>query len=113
MRKSSGNVRASTVVSSSGTPRAAAAAPAEPVTGGNIRQRIPYDDLRGWLAETGVRFEDVAEFAEFSKEAYRRNLVREGEWYHLLVICWGSGQRSPIHNHAESTCAFKIGRAHV
>src|SRR4030095_857533 len=29
-------------------------------------------------------------------------------WYEVLVICWQSGQRSPIHNHAQSTCGLKV-----
>jgi cysteine dioxygenase len=34
--------------------------------------------------------------------------VAEGPWYTLLVLCWRSGQRSPIHDHAQSVCAFKV-----
>jgi len=26
------------------------------------------------------------------------------------VLCWKNGQRSPIHDHAESTCAFRVLR---
>jgi cysteine dioxygenase len=26
----------------------------------------------------------------------------------MLVVCWKSGQRSPIHDHAGSTCGFRI-----
>ena len=28
--------------------------------------------------------------------------------YHALALCWRSGQRSPIHNHAGSVCGVKV-----
>ena len=40
--------------------------------------------------------------------SYQRNLVRAGERYHLWVLCWGNGQRSPIHDHTGSACAVRI-----
>jgi cysteine dioxygenase len=55
-----------------------------------------------------VTIDDVREFVEFGDSAYRRNLVTMGPWYEILVICWRSGQRSPIHNHAASTCGLKV-----
>ena len=36
--------------------------------------------------------------------------MREGPWYHLLVLCWKNGQRSPIHDHAGSTCGVRVLR---
>jgi cysteine dioxygenase len=44
----------------------------------------------------------------FSDQQYLRNLVHEGRHYHVLVLCWRSGQRSPIHNHAGSTCGMRV-----
>jgi cysteine dioxygenase len=52
--------------------------------------------------------DDVRDFVKFDPSRYRRNLVAEGPWYSLLVLCWRSGQRSPIHDHAQSACAFKV-----
>ena len=36
--------------------------------------------------------------------------MRAGEWYHLLVLCWRNGQRSPIHDHAGSNCCVRVLR---
>ena len=74
----------------------------------NLDQRASVPKLRELLTESGTTFGDLASFAEFSEAGYTRNLVCEGPWYHLLVLCWRSGQRSPIHNHAESTCGVKV-----
>ncbi len=73
-----------------------------------LKQRATIKALHRELAALDVAFDDVAEFATFSEDTYVRNLIREGPWYHLLAICWRSGQRSPIHNHAGSTCGLKL-----
>jgi cysteine dioxygenase len=46
----------------------------------------------------------------FSDRHYTRNLVRGSPHYHLLVLCWKNGQRSPIHDHAQSSCAVRVLR---
>jgi len=73
-----------------------------------LAQRAPIENLEQLLHESAITLEDVAEFARFGEKGYTRNLVRGGEWYHLLVLCWRSGQRSPIHNHAQSTCGVRV-----
>ena len=55
-----------------------------------------------------VTCDDLADFMIFDEQHYRRNLVCEGAHYHMLVLCWRSGQRSPIHNHAQSICGLKV-----
>lgn len=70
--------------------------------------RASIDRLRELLEATNVTLEDLGGFVQFEDEHYRRNLVSLGEWYEILVICWQSGQRSPIHNHARSTCGLKV-----
>lgn len=75
-----------------------------------LTERAPLAALEQRLRTLNIQVEDVAEYARFNEANYRRNLVCSGEWYHLLVLCWRSGQRSPIHNHAESTCGLKVLR---
>ncbi len=75
-----------------------------------LTERAPLDVLERQLLSLDLSVEDVADYVQFDKGHYRRNLVRGTSWYHLLVICWRSGQRSPIHNHAESTCGLKVLR---
>lgn len=60
------------------------------------------------IGEAGLA--GLADFITFSARAYTRNLVREGAWYHLLVLCWKNGQRSPIHDHAGSACGVRVLR---
>ncbi|MEM9415551.1 MAG: cysteine dioxygenase family protein [Planctomycetota bacterium] len=56
----------------------------------------------------GLTVDDLADYAVFDDHDYRRNLVVEGPMYEVLLLCWKSGQRSPIHDHAHSVCGVKV-----
>jgi cysteine dioxygenase len=73
-----------------------------------LTERAPLDRLREVLKQSQLTMADVRDFVHFEEGHYSRNLVSEGKWYELLVICWRSGQRSPIHNHAGSTCGLVV-----
>src|SRR5262245_18390171 len=57
-----------------------------------------------------VECAEVADWIRFSDRQYTRNLVRGGPWYTIVVLCWKNGQRSPIHDHAGSSCAVRVLR---
>lgn len=75
-----------------------------------LRDRAPLPELVDRLKRLDVTCDDVMPFVRFSEKAYSRNLVRGGSWYNVLVLCWKNGQRSPIHDHAGSTCAVRVLR---
>ncbi len=60
------------------------------------------------LSELGISRPDVGPACLFKKERYQRNLIKETDWYELVCLCWTSGQRTPIHDHAGSSCAFLV-----
>ncbi len=70
--------------------------------------RASIERVRTLLEASEVTLDDLRDFVGFDSNHYRRNLVSIGPWYEILVICWQSGQRSPIHNHAASTCGLKV-----
>ena len=70
--------------------------------------RIPLGVLEDWLARTAVTLDEVRPFLCFSADHYVRNLMYAGPSYQALVLCWHSGQRSPIHDHRGSSCAVRI-----
>lgn len=72
--------------------------------------RIPLAVLNARLERLQVDFPAVEKFVQFSPERYRRNLLRAGAAFHALVLCWRSGQRSPIHDHRGSACAVRVIR---
>ena len=73
-----------------------------------LTERATIEELDKRISALDVTLDDVIEYARFGDKNYLRNLVCEGSWYHLLVNCWRSGQRSPIHNHSQSTCGFRV-----
>jgi cysteine dioxygenase len=75
-----------------------------------LEGRAPLAELTHELSELEIDLEEVAEHVRFSSRSYMRNLVQGGDWYHLLVLCWKNGQRSPIHDHAGSSCGVRVLR---
>ncbi len=47
-------------------------------------------------------------YKSFSHKKYKKNLVYRNDNYEIFIICWSPGQFSPIHNHPENGCIFKI-----
>jgi DMSO/TMAO reductase YedYZ molybdopterin-dependent catalytic subunit len=70
----------------------------------------PLGQLAAHLRELTLDEDDLARRTRFSSAGYQRNLYRAGKWYHLWVLCWKNGQRSPIHDHAGSGCAVRVVR---
>jgi DMSO/TMAO reductase YedYZ molybdopterin-dependent catalytic subunit len=75
-----------------------------------LEGRPPLGELAALLGRLELTCDDVADFVRFADAGYQRNLVRAGRWYHLWALCWKNGQRSPIHDHAGSSCGFRILR---
>ena len=72
--------------------------------------RVPLAELTSRLADLEIDCDDVAEFVRFSNKGYARNSLRKGLWYHAWIMCWKNGQRSPIHDHAGSSCGVRVLR---
>ena len=73
-----------------------------------LKSRAPVEQLGQLLSELEISPSDLQPFVHFGDVTYRRNLICDSDWFELLCICWKSGQRSPIHNHAGSTCGLRI-----
>jgi DMSO/TMAO reductase YedYZ molybdopterin-dependent catalytic subunit len=74
----------------------------------NLSHRPPLEEVAACLQQANLTRDDFASWIRFSEQGYQRNLVRAGTWYHLWVLCWRNGQRSPIHDHVGSACAFRV-----
>jgi cysteine dioxygenase len=69
---------------------------------------VPLEVLRQQLSAGDLTLGSVERYVRFGHERYQRNLARTGPAYEALVLCWNSGQRSPIHDHRGSRCAFRV-----
>jgi cysteine dioxygenase len=76
----------------------------------HLEGRAALADLTAELRELSVDAAELADFIRFSRQSYARNLVRGSPWYQALVLCWRNGQRSPIHDHAGSSCGVRVLR---
>jgi DMSO/TMAO reductase YedYZ molybdopterin-dependent catalytic subunit len=75
-----------------------------------LERRASLAELATQLERLDLDTNDVASFLRFTEPTYQRVLVRAGRWYHLWVLCWKNGQRSPIHDHISSACAVRVLR---
>lgn len=50
-----------------------------------------------------------AMYAKFDQYRYTRNLVDQGNGkFNLMILCWGEGHGSSIHDHTDSHCFLKM-----
>jgi hypothetical protein len=76
----------------------------------SLESRPSLNELAGRLEQLKPEAQDLADYLRFGEPTYQRILVRAGRWYHLWVLCWKNGQRSPIHDHMGSNCAVRVLR---
>lgn len=66
------------------------------------------DELSGLLRARPFTRADLGRHVLFDDEHYARNEVARSAWYELVCVCWRPGQRTPIHDHRASSCAFLV-----
>lgn len=65
------------------------------------------------LAEYAREHDDWRPYALFAEDTYARNRIAREEHFELLLLCWGEGQESPIHNHEGQDCWMAVMDGHV
>lgn len=73
-------------------------------------KRPTLDDLTAQLRRLELTEADFGPFVQFSDRHYHRSLVKAEPSYHVWVLCWKAGQRSPIHDHGNSVCGVRVLR---
>lgn len=74
----------------------------------SLSGRPDVEELKAQMESVDISSEDMGSFVCYNERGYRRNMVFESDEVELLCLCWKSGQRSPIHDHAHSVCGVKI-----
>lgn len=74
----------------------------------DCQRAIAINGLVERLEQLDIDLEDVGPWVCFGESTYRRNLLRATPGFHALILCWRSGQRSPIHDHRGSACGVRI-----
>uniref|UniRef100_A0A914V5B6 Cysteine dioxygenase n=1 Tax=Plectus sambesii TaxID=2011161 RepID=A0A914V5B6_9BILA len=71
--------------------------------------RVNVDEVEHVLSQYKSNEADWAKYAMFDDHKYTRNLVDKGNGkYNLMILCWGPGMGSSIHDHTDSHCFVKI-----
>ena len=73
-----------------------------------ITKRPKLEDVVKKLQELKISTEDLGQYVQFHGNQYHRNLIFENKHVQVLCLCWKSGQKSTIHDHANSSCAVKV-----
>jgi cysteine dioxygenase len=68
----------------------------------NLKAVPTLDDIKQWFSALLPRQRDYEPYRLFAKRKYARNLVARSSFAELLMLCWRSGQRTPIHDHGGS-----------
>lgn len=71
-------------------------------------QTVDVDELWTVLESYKSNPDDWRQFAHYDTNKYRRNLVDEDEKYNIMLIGWGPGVKSCIHDHSGSHCFMKV-----
>ena len=74
----------------------------------SLTGRADLSVLEELLQRAEVSREDLKAVCKFKCECYQRNRIKATEWYEMVALCWRAGQKSPIHDHASSSCAFRV-----
>lgn len=69
----------------------------------NKLQTAPsLDEIKQWFSALLPRQRDYERYRVFAGRKYARNLIARSSFAELLMLCWRSGQRTPIHDHGGS-----------
>ncbi|KAG9428909.1 cysteine dioxygenase type 1 [Apis mellifera carnica] len=70
---------------------------------------VNIDEVQNLMASYRSNPLEWKKYAKFDRYRYTRNLVDEGNGrFNLMVLCWGEGHGSAIHDHANAHCIMKI-----
>ena len=74
---------------------------------------FPRENIHTYLAETLVEPKALEGYLSYCEDRYTRHLIHKDKDFELLVICWGSGQRAPIHGHEGELCWARVERGRL
>ena len=69
---------------------------------------IAIAELMEAVESIDLKREDLADVLGFDETGYRRTVIHSRPHYQVLLLCWQSEQRSPIHDHRGSSCVVRV-----
>ena len=68
----------------------------------NLKAVPKLEEIKQWFSALLLRQRDYEPYRAFTPRKYARNLIARSSFAELLMLCWRSGQRTPIHDHGGS-----------
>ena len=68
----------------------------------NLKAVPKLEEIKQWFSALLLRQRDYEPYRVFTPRKYARNLIARSSFAELLMLCWRSGQRTPIHDHGGS-----------
>jgi len=65
-------------------------------------ETITPEVAASWFDRLTLHGDDLTPYMHFAQSTYTRNLIERHRKFELLLICWGKGQLTPIHDHCHS-----------
>ncbi|KAJ0170145.1 hypothetical protein K1T71_014073 [Dendrolimus kikuchii] len=73
------------------------------------KDHVNVQDVQNLMAGYKSDPKDWRKYAKYDRFRYTRNLVDTGNGaFNIMILCWGPGHASPIHDHANSHCFMKL-----
>ncbi|XP_075988554.1 cysteine dioxygenase type 1 [Anticarsia gemmatalis] len=73
------------------------------------RDYVNVQEVQKLMAGYKSNPKDWSKYAKFDRFRYTRNLVDAGNGaFNIMILCWGPGHASAIHDHADSHCFMKL-----
>lgn len=72
------------------------------------RTGFDVDEVQAYLQETLIEPPSLEFYVTYRPQHYTRNLVHKTEAFEILVICWRTGQKAPIHGHEGELCWARV-----
>uniref|UniRef100_A0A8C2D650 Cysteine dioxygenase n=1 Tax=Cyprinus carpio TaxID=7962 RepID=A0A8C2D650_CYPCA len=71
--------------------------------------RVNVEEVQSIMESYESKPHEWMKYARFDQYRYTRNLVDEGNGkFNLMILCWGEGHGSSIHDHTDSHCFMKL-----
>jgi hypothetical protein len=74
------------------------------------RSGFQTQEVHKFLLGTLIEPDSLEDYVKFRTDRYSRNLIYKNELFELLVLCWDTGHRAPIHGHEGESCWARIER---
>ncbi|XP_065661120.1 cysteine dioxygenase type 1 isoform X2 [Hydra vulgaris] len=72
-------------------------------------EKVNVDEVQDAMETYQSNLPEWKKYAHFDDYRYTRNLVDSGNGkFNLILLCWGEGHGSGIHDHANSHCWMKV-----